>query len=129
MDDTDSFQFILDTFRDGQSGFVFGTNPAGIEYDGQVVNSGQGGGFFGGGGLQQGGAGGGFNLNWDGAWEVRTQVGDFGWSAEFAIPFRTIRYRSGEDALERQLPAEHQPSQRARVLGETGASVEPVSTG
>ena len=97
MDDTDSFQFILDTFRDGQSGFVFGTNPAGIEYDGQVVNSGQGGGFFGGGGFQQGGAGGGFNLNWDGAWEVRTQVGDFGWSAEFAIPFRTIRYRSGED--------------------------------
>ena len=99
MDDTDSFQFILDTFRDGQSGFVFGTNPAGIEYDGQVVNSGQGGGFGPPAGalLQQGGAGGGFNLNWDGAWEVRTQVGDFGWSAEFAIPFRTIRYRSGED--------------------------------
>jgi hypothetical protein len=99
MDDTDSFQFILDTFRDGQSGFVFGTNPAGVEYDGQVTNSGQGGGWFGvlGAGLQQGGAGGGFNLNWDGAWEVRTQVGDFGWSAEFAIPFRTIRYRSGED--------------------------------
>ena len=40
-----------------------------------------------------GGSGGGFNLNWDAAWEVRTKVGDFGWSAEFSIPFRTLRYR------------------------------------
>ena len=29
MTNTDSFQVILDTFRDGQNGFVFGTNPAG----------------------------------------------------------------------------------------------------
>src|SRR5829696_1990816 len=35
MDDTDSFQMIIDTYRDRQNGFVFGTNPAGIEYDGQ----------------------------------------------------------------------------------------------
>ena len=97
MNDTDSFQVILDTFRDGQSGFVFGTNPAGVEYDGQVAAAGQGGGGGGGGGFQQSGAGGGFNLNWDATWEVRTQVGDFGWSAEFAIPFRTLRYRLGED--------------------------------
>ncbi|MDA1185818.1 MAG: DUF5916 domain-containing protein [Acidobacteria bacterium] len=97
LDATDSIQFILDTFRNGQSGFVFGTNPAGIEYDGQVANEGQGGFGAPSTGLQQGGAGGGFNLNWDGAWEVRTQVGDYGWSAEFAIPFRTLRYRSRED--------------------------------
>ena len=41
LDETDSFQIILDTFRDGQNGFVFGTNPAGIEYDGQVTNEGR----------------------------------------------------------------------------------------
>jgi hypothetical protein len=82
---------ILDTYRDQQNGFVFGTNPVGIEYDGQVVNEGQGGGG-GGGGRQQGGSGGGFNINWDGAWQVRTQVSEIGWSAEFAIPFRTLRY-------------------------------------
>ena len=34
LDDTDSFQMIVDTYRDRQNGFVFGTNPAGIEYDG-----------------------------------------------------------------------------------------------
>ena len=47
MDDTDSFQMIVDTYRDRQNGFVFGTNPAGIEYDGQVTNEGQGGGGLG----------------------------------------------------------------------------------
>jgi hypothetical protein len=93
--DTDSFQIIFDTYRDRLNGFVFGTNPAGIEYDGQVTNEGQGGGGLGGGQSQQTGAGGGFNLNWDGAWEVRAQIADFGWSAEFAIPFRTIRFPAG----------------------------------
>ena len=38
LDDTDSFQVILDTYLDRQNGFVFGTNPAGLEYDGQVTN-------------------------------------------------------------------------------------------
>ena len=31
----------------------------------------------GGGGRQFGGSGGGFNLNWDGAWKVRTDVSTF----------------------------------------------------
>jgi hypothetical protein len=47
LDDTDSFRIILDTYRDRLNGFVFGTNPAGIEYDGQVTNEGQGGGGLG----------------------------------------------------------------------------------
>ena len=100
--DTDSFQIILDTFLDQQNGFVFGTNPAGIEYDGQVANEGQGSGRFGGGGggrpgqgRQQRGAGGGFNLNWDGSWQVSTRISEIGWTAEFAIPFRTLRYPPG----------------------------------
>ncbi len=94
LDDTDSFQMILDTYRDRQNGFVFGTNPAGIEYDGQVTNEGQGGGGLGFGQMQSGGSGSGFNINWDGAWQVRSRIGDYGWSAEFAIPFRTLRYPS-----------------------------------
>ncbi|HSR69616.1 MAG TPA: DUF5916 domain-containing protein [Acidobacteriota bacterium] len=85
--ETDSFQIIFDTYRDGQNGFVFGTNPAGIEYDGQVSREGSGGSA----------SGGGFNLNWDGAWVVRTKMGPEGWSAEFAIPFTTLRYPSLQD--------------------------------
>ena len=93
--DSDSFQLIFDTFRDRQNGFVFGTSPAGQEYDGQVVNEGAGGSGMGRGGASRGG-GGGFNLNWDGVWQVRTQVSDVGWSAEFGIPFRTLRYPAGD---------------------------------
>ncbi|MDZ7369012.1 MAG: carbohydrate binding family 9 domain-containing protein [candidate division KSB1 bacterium] len=92
LDETDSFQIILDTFHDKQNGFVFGTNPAGIEYDGQVTNEGQGDIALG--GRQQAGSGGGFNLNWDASWKVRTAISDSGWSAEFAIPFRTLRYNN-----------------------------------
>ena len=99
LDETDSFQIIFDTYRDGLNGFVFGTNPAGIEYDGQVTNEGQGGGGLGRGQSQQTGSGGGFNLNWDGAWEVRTRITQIGWTAEFAIPFRTLRFPSGSDQV------------------------------
>ena len=75
MDETDSFQVIFDTYRDLQNGFVFGTNPAGIEFDGQVINEGAD-----------------FNLNWDASWVVRTEVTDLGWSVEFEIPLRSLRY-------------------------------------
>jgi hypothetical protein len=96
LNDTDSFQLIFDTYHDRQNGFVFGTNPAGIEYDGQVTNEGEGGG---GGvpalGRAQSGSGGGFNLNWDASFTVATNVGDYGWSAEFAIPLRSLRYGAG----------------------------------
>jgi len=94
LDETDSFQIILDTFHDKQNGFVFGTNPAGIEYDAQITNEGQG--DITPATRQQAGSGGGFNLNWDAAWEVRTATSDSGWSAEFAIPFRTLRYATGK---------------------------------
>ena len=92
--DSDSFQLILDTFLDRQNGFVFGTSPSGQEYDGQLVNEGAGGSGMGRGGTSFG-AGGGFNLNWDGVWQVRTATSDVGWSAEFAIPFRTVRFPAG----------------------------------
>jgi len=102
LDETDSFQLILDTFLDHQNGFVFGTSPSGLEFDGQVTNEGQGSGRFGGGGGgragsgQQRGSGGGFNQNWDGAWQVETRITDIGWIAEFAIPFRTLRFNAGD---------------------------------
>ncbi|MEE8306418.1 MAG: DUF5916 domain-containing protein, partial [Gammaproteobacteria bacterium] len=91
LNETDSLRIVLDTYGDGQNGFVFGTNPVGIEYDGQVSKEGSGGPFANA-GRQVSGAGGGFNINWDGAWEVKTRIDDDSWSAEFAIPFKTLRY-------------------------------------
>ncbi len=99
LDEMDAFFMILDTYHDQQNGFVFATNPAGLEYDGQVTNEGQGGGGGGGGrpgggSRAQSGSGGGFNLNWDASWSVRTHVNEIGWMAEFAIPLRNLRYES-----------------------------------
>ncbi len=96
LTETDSVQLVIDTYGDQQNGFVFGTNPAGIEYDGQVRAEGQGG--FGGGRFR-GGSGGGFNLNWDASWRVATRTAEHGWSAEFAIPFTTLRYPSSENQV------------------------------
>ena len=135
LDETDSLQIILDTFLDRQNGFVFGTSPSGLEFDGQVTNEGQGSGRFGGGGGggrpgsgQQRGSGGGFNQNWDGAWQVRTSITEVGWTAEFAIPFRTLRFNSGEvQAWGLNLPAEHPQAQRDRVLVAIATTVQPVS--
>ena len=76
LNDADAFVVVLDTYLDRQNGFVFGTTPAGIEYDGQVIGEGVGGGP--GGGRQQRGSGGGFNLNWDGSWDVATTRGRAG---------------------------------------------------
>jgi hypothetical protein len=90
ISDADALVLILDTYLDRQNGFVFGTTPAGIEYDGQITREGEGGA----GQLlrQQRGAGGGFNKNWDGSWEVATSRDENGWYAEFRIPFATLRY-------------------------------------
>lgn len=89
LDDTDAFLFIIDGLLDRQNGYVFGTNAAGIEYDGQVTNNGNAGGIgFGGGSV---------NLNWDSSWRVRAKISDIGWTAEFEIPFTTLRYGSTGD--------------------------------
>ena len=93
VSDADAVSIIIDTFLDRQNGFVFATTPAGIEYDGQVTREGQGG--SGGQQRQQRGAGGGFNLNWDGSWDVATTRDAEGWYAEFRIPFSTLRYGKG----------------------------------
>ncbi len=87
LDETDSFQVVIDAFRDRQNGFVFGTNPAGIEYDGQVTKEGT---------AQFGSGGGGFNLNWDTTWRVETAITGIGWIAEMEIPFRSLRYGNGD---------------------------------
>jgi hypothetical protein len=88
LTDTDAFLFVIDGLLDRQNGYVFGTNAAGVEYDGQVTKEGASGDF--------GSGGGAFNLNWDGSWTVHSRINDDGWSAEFEIPFRTLRYGKGD---------------------------------
>jgi hypothetical protein len=99
LNDTDSVVMVFDTFNDTQNAFVFGTNPLGIEYDGQVAREGQSSGVsLGAGsatsGTQRGGISA-FNPNWDGDWTVKASITDRGWEAEMAIPLKTLRYQTG----------------------------------
>ena len=91
LSETDSFQVIIDGQLDRQNGYVFGTSPAGIEYDAQVTREGSTGQF--------GSGGGGFNKNWDGSWTVATTVNASGWSAEMEIPFTTLRFGKGDNQV------------------------------
>lgn len=93
LSDADAFLIVLDTYRDSLNGFVFGTSPAGIEFDAQISNEGQGGGS--GGQRQQATSGAGVNVNWDARWQVATTRNDDGWYVEMRIPFSTLRYPRG----------------------------------
>jgi hypothetical protein len=98
LTETDAIIMVLDTFNDSQNAFVFGTNPLGIEYDGQVSGEGQTSGVSasqsGSGGSQRGTISS-LNLNWDGDWRVKSGITQRGWEAEIAIPFKTLRYATG----------------------------------
>jgi hypothetical protein len=69
----DRVEILLDTFRDQRSAFYFATNPSGALVDG-LVASGQ------------------LNADWDAIWDVRTRRTDEGWTAEFAIPFKSLSF-------------------------------------
>ncbi|MCZ6694536.1 MAG: DUF5916 domain-containing protein [Bacteroidetes bacterium] len=72
----DRFRWILDTFLDQRNAYFFEINPAALWRDG-LISTGQGTTL---------------NTNWDGIWRVWTHIGDFGWSAEIKIPFRTLNF-------------------------------------
>jgi len=77
----DAIGFMLDTFYDRRSGFIFNINPIGGRTDGQFASERQ------------------YTGDWNPVWEV--QVGRFeqGWTLEAAIPFKSIRYRPGDDQV------------------------------
>ena len=91
----DRFAWVLDTFRDGRTGYYFETNAAGVLSDGLLTGSSGGFGGRGGGGF---GGFGGVNRSWDGIWEVRTTLRPDGWSAEIRIPFRTLNFDPNNDS-------------------------------
>jgi len=75
----DSFQIILDTFHDERNGYQFAINPAGAKWDAQVTNEGRQ-----------------VNEDWDAVWSVETRAQEDGWTAEIAIPFKTLKFRDAD---------------------------------
>jgi hypothetical protein len=77
----DGVSVILDTFQDVTNAFFFGLNPAGVQREGLISN-----GYLRGEDL---------DLSWDNKWYGHTRVYDNHWIAEWAIPFKTLRFKAG----------------------------------
>jgi len=73
----DNFLVFIDTYNDQTNGFSFGVSAAGAQWDGLQANGGT------------------VNLDWDIKWRSAVKNYDDRWVAEFAIPFRSMRYNGG----------------------------------
>ncbi len=70
----DDFEIVLDTFHDQRNAYFFATNAAGAMTDGRVIENRN------------------VDISWDGIWHARTRIDERGWTAEFAIPFKTLSF-------------------------------------
>lgn len=70
----DYVSMMIDGLSDQRSAFYFRTNSNGAMWDGEHVT------------FESG------NEEWDGIWDVRTQINADGWTAEMLIPWATLRY-------------------------------------
>jgi hypothetical protein len=71
--------FALDTFADRRNGYVFVVSAGGGKRDG-LIEAGQ------------------ARWDWDGLWDVETSVDDKGWTAEIAIPMKTLSFDESIDS-------------------------------
>ena len=78
----DVVAILLDPFHDRRSAYIFATNPNGAEFDALISNDGNE-----------------TNADWRGLYQVAAHRTDQGWTAEFAIPLRSIRYPADSAAI------------------------------
>ena len=100
LGDSDSILIIIDTYHDHKNGFLFGTNPSGIQYDAQILNEGVSAGEVASTGIGRSATSGSqrgnvaaVNLNWDTTWEVSSSRTDRGWETELKIPLKSLRFK------------------------------------
>lgn len=74
----DHVRLVLDTFRDGRSGYVFAVNANGARYDALVSGNGDD-----------------ENSNWDAPWEAATARTETGWTVEIRIPVKSLLFHPG----------------------------------
>ena len=73
------FAVIIDTFNDKRNGYRFQVNPNGLRMEGIFVNTTN------------------TDMNWNGIWRAAASADQEGWSAEMAIPFKTLSFNPNND--------------------------------
>jgi hypothetical protein len=75
----DNFAVEFDTFHDRRNGFLFYVTPIGALFDGMTTDERQN------------------NSDWNTVWEGKVGRFEGGWTAEMAIPFKSLRYKPERD--------------------------------
>ncbi len=83
----DSIEILLDPYRDRRNAFYFATNPLGVRVDGLIIENGT------------------PNRDWDAIWNVKAKRFAGGWTAEFAIPFKSLSFKKNQGVWGFNLPA------------------------
>lgn len=68
----------IDSYHDHRTAFEFGLNAAGVKQDLRRFDDTD------------------ADFDWNAVWEGKVHINEDGWSAEFAIPFRELRFNSAE---------------------------------
>ena len=80
IDDDDYFGVILDPFLDRRNGYLFQLNPNGVRAEAIYRNTTQ------------------TNFDWVGIWRAQATIHGDGWTAEMAIPFKTLSFNPDSDS-------------------------------
>ncbi len=80
IDTDDAIAIGLDTFTDSRTAYGFFTNVLGTQLDGRLSDNGRT-----------------WDATWDGEWKSAGSRTDFGWCAEVAIPFSTLKFKPGKN--------------------------------
>lgn len=84
LGNNDCVEIVLDTYHDHRTAFYFCTNPLGAQRDGIVTTDES--------EEEQ-------NWDWNGVWENVSRIDSTGWTAEIAIPFKTLRFHEQDDPV------------------------------
>jgi hypothetical protein len=74
----DLILLFIDSWHDRRTGYQFALSAAGVKFDALLYDDGL------------------SDASWDGVWDGEVAIDSSGWSAEFAIPFRQLRYVNRE---------------------------------
>lgn len=81
MTGDDRINLYIDSFNDKRNGYFFQVNSSGTRGDGLIENNTK------------------FRRDWNGIWFAAARTDANGWTAEFAIPLKTLAYAENEDGV------------------------------
>lgn len=80
--EADRFSITIDSYNDGQTGFLFAGTVSGVQSDGVLYYDGTM-----------------YDIQWDAVWNYAAKINSDGWSAEFEIPFSALRFTNQEGEI------------------------------